>query len=99
MPFYYDMEDEYPLGNQCLTDITNLKQLHKLLLMVSMLNSGGYYWIGLSDHEIEGTFKWTDGTLLTDTGWGTWYYDACSSPPCGQYSRFFLLHLFCNKLH
>ncbi len=29
----YDMEDEYPLENQSLIDIINLKQLHDLVIV------------------------------------------------------------------
>ena len=28
-------------------------------------------WAGASDKDSEGTWKWTDGSLLTWTAWGT----------------------------
>ncbi|RUS81615.1 hypothetical protein EGW08_010628 [Elysia chlorotica] len=37
----------------------------------SLKGSGKYIWLGLDDIEVEGTFKWADGSLLAYTNWNT----------------------------
>jgi hypothetical protein len=31
-------------------------------------------WLGLTDSEVEGTFRWDDGTNLSTTGYNNWVF-------------------------
>ncbi|XP_062421138.1 asialoglycoprotein receptor 2-like [Pungitius pungitius] len=43
-----------------------------------------FSWIGLSDKEIEGTWKWVDGTLLTEKYWSTEPDNGGGHPQIGE---------------
>lgn len=45
-----------------------MKQVLSLFFLVSHTNSL-YYFIGMTDLEIEGLFKWIDGRNVTYNGW------------------------------
>ena len=47
--------------------------------------SGSEWWIGLNDHDSEGTFVWEDGTTVSYTNWHSGEpNDYGSGEDCGQ---------------
>ena len=58
----------------CLEQGGDMVSIHsteqqELLSQTAYSYVSGHVWIGLSDLEIEGTFAWTDGTLLDFEFW------------------------------
>ncbi|XP_034561241.1 CD209 antigen-like protein C [Notolabrus celidotus] len=47
-------------------------------------NIKAHSWIGLSDRDNEGTWKWTDGTLLAKAYWWSGQPDNVREEDCGQ---------------
>lgn len=35
------------------------------------MGCGEYYWIGLDDRAVEGTFVWNDGSVVGFTNWSS----------------------------
>ena len=49
----------------------NNEEEQKFIQTIVAGRSFPYYWIGLTDAETEGAFKWVNGDPLTYTNWGT----------------------------
>lgn len=55
----------------CLNTVFHIRNEQAFLISLTGLRSGKYFWLGLSDTEKRGMFKWTSGETPSFTHWNS----------------------------
>ena len=65
--------DDAQTSCQSLSGYYDLVVIDSLELNLLLSEQGGFsnYWIGLSDKSTEGSFEWTDGSVLSIDNWAS----------------------------
>lgn len=56
-------------NNLTMLTINNKEENNYICQMISQLDNSYMYWLGLSDKDSEGTWKWVNGDPITYTNW------------------------------
>ena len=59
--------------SECTTyeqDLASFSSNEEVALVGNLLSSATYFWIGLNDMDVEGSYVWTDGSDNEFTSWG-----------------------------
>ncbi|XP_027034627.1 asialoglycoprotein receptor 2-like isoform X2 [Tachysurus fulvidraco] len=84
--YFTDLKNWTESRQDCIergADLVVINSKEKQDFIVNELQ-GSRKWIGLSDREEEGTWKWVDGTLLTNGHWGYSQPDNKENEDCAE---------------